>query len=735
MDRFRKNFSDCFSIAVIAFVAIGFLIMKDTGTTAALCWLAVVFSISFFMRPYMPFGNLKFPDGGFALTFGGGLFICFYTSWVIASTNLAEYSDPVMHIVFVLYALAGFAVRKYICKKEYVSRAGISQYLRGFAIFAVIFLVVFWVIGFNPVVDPGTENYMDFGFLQMIYRQKRAVPLDIWFSKENLNYYYLGQSATVYMCRLSHTTPEYGYNMMLATFTATVFVAVFELVAGIAGSLFTDEKKNRIGAAAGGIIGGLTAAFGANTHWLFYGVLKPLSDKITGKDRDSYWFPDGTVYIRTDLGDADNGKNEFPAYSAILGDLHAHVVNLIFVLPLIAILFDMCLSDDEKDRKASIYKLILISALLGFFKGANYWDFAVYFVITGAVIVFTDIHKKGLSLQTLAHIAVKAAIVTTFSLVVILPFTLNFIRMESGVKICDNHTAFVKLAVLWLIPVIISTGLLAFMYMKRSDGVIKRGSCRAALCALIPCTFGLVLVPELVYVADIYGADNKRFNTMFKLTYEAFVLFALIMGIAFASCLVSFLSDKKRSKIAAACGIGIAAVATISVSYSPYAVKQWFGNVFHAQERKGISSLDGLRDDAVYGFEMEAYDVIAADDGKIVNIIEGAGDSYTHNCALSVYTGACTPAGWFVHEWMWHNDAEPIRRRSDDVSSFYQSGNEELCKTLLRYYDVDYIFVGPAEVCRYAVDYRGFVNLGQPVISTEWQGCHLMLIKVDRSKL
>ena len=35
------------------------------------------------------------------------------------------------------------------------------------------------------------------------------------------------------------------------------------------------------------------------------------------------------------------------------------------------------------------------------------------------------------------------------------------------------------------------------------------------------CAVGLILIPELVYVRDIYENGNARANTMFKLTYQA----------------------------------------------------------------------------------------------------------------------------------------------------------------------------------------------------------------------
>lgn len=735
MDRFRKSFSDCFSPAVAALVVICFLIIRDPGTTAALGWLAVVFSISFITRPFMSNGTETF-DERFALRFGLGFFLCFYSAWVISAVFKIDYSDAICHITFLVLAAAGYAVRRFSEKKPYITRGEFFRFLNGFAIFAVIFLVFFWVIGFNPVIDPGTENYMDFGFMQTIYRQKTAVPKDLWFSGTNLNYYYLGQSAAVYMCRLSHTTPEYGYNLMLATFSGMVFLMTLEIVYSAVIYLIPRSEKRKTCAALGGVAGATVAAFAGNPHWLLYGIFIPFCDKITGSLRElSYWISDGTVYIRQEIGDADNGKTEFPAYSAILGDLHAHVINLIFVLPLVMLLFDLCFEKKEDDRKLSgLYYLIMISMLLGFYKGTNYWDFAIYYVITGAVIVFTDLKRSGLLPSTIGRIVVKAALVTAVSFVVILPFTLNFVKMESGIEIAPVHSPLIKLLVLWAPFVAVTCGLIYYLYFaKRIEGIPE--VTRAGLLAFMLCTIGLVIVPEIIYVKDIYGENNLRFNTMFKLTYQAFVLFAVITGITFALMIADVYSRREVAwgKNALLFVMGLYII--LSATYTVHSVNRWYGKITDPSKRRGISALQSLRNDDTYGFEMEAYDVLMADDKRVLNIVEAAGNSYTHESALSVYTGACTPAGWFVHEWMWHNDPDPIRERADRVAFFYTGGNEEYCRNFLKLYDVDYILVGPAEVCRYPVNREGFKNLGQVIVRTVWMDSELSLIKVDRSTL
>lgn len=43
---------------------------------------------------------------------------------------------------------------------------------------------------------------------------------------------------------------------------------------------------------------------------------------------------------------------------------------------------------------------------------------------------------------------------------------------------------------------------------------------------------GLIVIPEIVYVRDIYEKEYARSNTMFKLTYQAFTMFGILLGYA-----------------------------------------------------------------------------------------------------------------------------------------------------------------------------------------------------------
>lgn len=83
-----------------------------------------------------------------------------------------------------------------------------------------------------------------------------------------------------------------------------------------------------------------------------------------------------------------------------------------------------------------------------------------------------------------------------------------------------------------------------------------------------------MLIPELFYVRDIYENGYARSNTMFKLTYQAFIMF----GIAMAYAIIRLLLWKGRKLARTLGAVGLALV-LLTCGYFGYAVECWFGNV------------------------------------------------------------------------------------------------------------------------------------------------------------
>lgn len=181
---------------------------------------------------------------------------------------------------------------------------------------------------------------MDYGFMEAMMRSKTLPATDLWYSQGKINYYYGGQYFAVFLTKLSGTKVELTYNLMRTFVAAFAFVLPFSLV-----HQMTLDMQGRVSGwkknlpSITGFLAGLAVSIAGNMHYVVYAQIIPLIQKLKGEEVSSYWFPDATRYIGFNPDVPDKTIHEFPCYSFVLGDLHAHVVNIMFVLLLLGLLY------------------------------------------------------------------------------------------------------------------------------------------------------------------------------------------------------------------------------------------------------------------------------------------------------------------------------------------------------------------------------------------------------------
>ena len=112
-------------------------------------------------------------------------------------------------------------------------------------------------------------------------------------------------------------------------------------------------------------------------------------------------------------------------------------------------------------------QILFAAVLLGMFRWTNYWDFVIYFVVTGGVVLFTNIVlMKGQGKWVIGVTAAQAAEVLAIGTIVILPFTLNFETMVQGVAVAQNHSLPHQLLILWGLPGILTVIFVIFFWRK-----------------------------------------------------------------------------------------------------------------------------------------------------------------------------------------------------------------------------------------------------------------------------
>ena len=64
-------------------------------------------------------------------------------------------------------------------------------------------------------------------------------------------------------------------------------------------------------------------------------------------------------------------------------------------------------------------------------------------------------------------------------------------------------------------------------------------------------------------------------------------------------------------------------------------------------------------------------------------------------------TGLPTILGAYTHEQLWRGDVEDLNEKSADIETIYTSADKEQVLSLLKQYQVSYIFIGQMEKEKY----------------------------------
>ena len=667
----------------------------------------------------------RFQDRGWVFSKVTAIAVSGFLTWFLVAVKIIKFTT-VTCIVVTLACAAASLILYYREQKngfECIPFAHLDLVYAEELLFFTAFLLWTYFAGFHPAAY-GTEKFMDYGFMEAMMRSKTLPATDLWYSQGKINYYYGGQYFAVFLTKLSGAKVELTYNLM-RTFVAGLafampFSLVHQMVTDRLGKARTGWKKAL--PSVTGILAGISVSIAGNMHYVVYGQIIPFIRKLKGEEVSSYWFPDATRYIGFNPDVEDKTIHEFPCYSFVLGDLHAHVVDIMFVLLLLGLLYAWMkkvrtteLSRDSMSRREFWKKQLLMpqllaaGALLGMFHWTNYWDFVIYFVVTcGAALFMNIIGQKGRSKWVLGVTAAQAAEILTLATVIILPFTLQFdtSNMVQGIALAKHHSLPHQLLVLWGLPGILTILFVVSLLIEKLRGAEQKSLYHLLISIRLPdlfavlmglCAIGLVLIPELVYVRDIYENGNARANTMFKLTYQAYIMFGMTMIYAIFRLLV--IGKNKILKVLAFIGLFLF---VWTCGYFGNSVHSWFGTVWKPSQYKGLNATAFLETD--FPEDVNGIRWLKDNISDAPVVLEANGDSYSEYERVSAMTGLPTIMGWYVHEWLWRGDLADLNAKIEEIQEIYTSTDETRVKELLEEYHVSYIFVGSCERNKYGAD-------------------------------
>ncbi len=233
---------------------------------------------------------------------------------------------------------------------------------------------------------------------------------------------------------------------------------------------------------------------------------------------------------------------------------------------------------------------------------------------------------------------------------------------------------------------------------------------------------------ELVYIRDVF---EMRMNTIFKFYYQAWLIWGVLAGYALWWLTAGrWTMDGGRSttakRTASSIVYRLSSIVLVVLFVALLAgalVYPWLtaGKSFRADQRVG---LEGKTPTEHTPDGAAAIDWLRANAPGDAVILEASGDDYDGRGiganAVSASTGLATVLGWAGHEQQWRGGDPPgyaqIDLRKADIATIYNAGDLEQARTLLRKYNVGYIYVGTAEQTTYTqLDPNKLAQLGEQV--------------------
>jgi YYY domain-containing protein len=584
------------------------------------------------------------------------------------------------------------------------------------AVFVVAFAAMALLVAYSPDVW-NTEKPMDMAFLNAANRADTFPPEDPWLAGADLNYYYLGQLAMGLLVKLSAVAPDHGYNLAVATLFALAATAVFTVGATLWGAV-----REPAGAVRAGLFAVALVLVAGNLE----GARLLIADG--GPLRSYDWFAASRVIEHT--------INEFPWFSFLLGDLHAHVLALPFTLLALAFALQVVLAGPRlAPRGRALLEGAVAALAVGFLYAVNSWS---YPVMAGLLALALVAWLRDPRSEATRPAAVRWLLaVLAGSALLMLPFHLSFDPAARGIGVVDEGRGFAG----WLRDELLLygslAGLVAFAYVGRLlatrrpgrnaawivVAALVAGSLLAALdyahvallaAALLVALGALLsprvppaarmvwllvaggvlclLGPELLYVRDEFdGGPLYRMNTVFKLGYQAWLLLGLA-GIGALAWRAEWLARRRvRWTLGPLAALAVAAAFAYPVA-GTYARKDAFSR------SPTLDGLGWLRDRAPGDPGAIAWLNDHAASGDVV--LEAVGDDYSAfgHGRIATFTGLPTVLGWPGHELQW---GHRVGTRRVDVAQMFGSPTTAGAVGLLRRSDVRYVVVGALERTEY----------------------------------
>jgi YYY domain-containing protein len=608
-----------------------------------LIWYLFIFILGLAVYPLMRLSMPGLADKGYPLSRALGLVLFGYLVWMAGSATI-PYTRITIAIVFGLVLLIGAFLayhQRDELREEWKTKRNYFLMIEGlFLAFLLIDLII--RIGNPDLWHPskGGERPMDFSYFNAVIKSTTFPPYDPWFAGGYINYYYYGFVLVATPVKLLGIVPTIAYNLILPTLFAIVGICAFsigwnllakdeggrtkdedsfepnssfaihakrsQLIAGISASLLTIllgnlgtiqllyQKLQELGA-AGAFSWDATLSTFQRWKWALQGFMLTLKgESLPIGFGEWYWNPSRVI-----PPGGGNEITEFPLFTFLYSDLHAHMI----AMPLALLALSWALSvvagrATWRNQLSAVLGLAVGGLVIGALYPTNLSDTYTYLLIGLIALGYAiwryanvnnenDIHPD---LRRVLLVGGSALALVAFSIWLYQPYRAWYSQAYSALdpwkgpftpiwSYLTHWTVLLFIVVSWMtwethewmastpfsslrklkpyqlliegVPVLLVLVMLVLAYRKISVGWIALPiAAWAGVLLLRPSMpdakrfvlflIGTALLITLVVDVVVVRGDIGRANTIFKFYLQAWILLAVSAGAAFAWILPAF---------------------------------------------------------------------------------------------------------------------------------------------------------------------------------------------------
>ncbi len=611
-------------------------------------WLAVlVFYLFFWLLGLVvfPIVRLALPglkDKGYAFARIIGLLLFVLIAFNLGSAKVAVTPTLLWGILLIL--LIASSIVAWLTRKDLIIDFKVlwKEFLIEEAIFLLAFAFFLWIRYQNPDLwHPwrGGEKPMDFSYLNAIIKSSTFPAYDPWYAGGYINYYYYGQVLVAMPIKLLGVVPAVSYNILISIWYAMLVVGAFSIgwnfgkavleknleekqklfrlafLAGVASAVFLAVVGNlgELDVIAGGLraLGSAGASMEGATLsqklvWLFRGMGQlARGEHLPIAAGTWYWNPSRAI--------PGEPITEFPFFTFLYADFHAHLIAMPIVLAAVAWCLSLILLKKRDEQLQLNFKimgipiLVIGAVVLGALQPTNTWDYLTFTALALCVLVYIgwrylpSVQWQFLPAWTRRWITPVFSAVGLFFLTRV--FYFNFNRFffpgynsvgfwngaKTPLKSYITHWGLILFVITcWLIwetyqwmasthisklepykknrnlmvslIVVIVVGFLVLLLLKVKVALIALPLCVLALFLIVTTDddvkrlayfmIGTGLLLTIVVELVYLVGDIGRMNVVFKLYHQAWMLLTLPMGLAAATLWRDLYRWRTRTQIA-----------------------------------------------------------------------------------------------------------------------------------------------------------------------------------------